>query len=138
MKDGSILHISGGNRQIIKAEGQGHVRSLIVHSRNLPIIPIQQICTPDLAAGLISVKKKGRASWQQRQLVLISSYCWDINLNEIPKDLKLAVEYAKSRNLDYQIHMDLNCHCTLFGSRDQNERGNLLEEFMAMHGIVVS
>ena len=72
------------------------------------------------------------AAWQTKTLLIISSY-WDINLPDIPDSLHEVVQYAKSRNLS---HMALNCHSTLFGSKDQNERGNVLEDFMAQYGMI--
>ena len=123
-KTGHFLHVSGGNRNIISTNPLELPRAIIVHSKQLPIIPLQQYCTRDLAAGLVTYKQKGMAAWQTKTLLIISAY-WDINLPEIPKEVHDVVNYAKSRNLTYQIHMDSNCHSTLFGSRDQNERGNL-------------
>ena len=67
--------------------------------------------------------------------LLIISY-WDINFPGIPDDLQAIVRYAKSQNLPFQIHMDSNSHSTLFGSKDQNERGTVLEEFKAQNGLV--
>ena len=134
-KTGFFLHTKGGNRNIISADPSVLPRSILVHSRNLPIIPLQQYCTRDLSVGLLTHKQKGMAAWQTKTLLIISSY-WDINYPEIPNDLREIVLYAKSQNFAFQIHMDSNCHSTLFGSKDQNDRGTILEEFMAQHGLV--
>ena len=134
-KTGFFLHVKGGNRNIISADPSCMPRSIIVHSTRLPIIPIQQYCTRDTAVGLLTHKQKGMAAWQTKTLLIISSY-WDIKCPDIPKDLQDVVTYAKSQNFSFQIHMDSNCHSTLFGSNDQNERGTILEDFMAQHGLV--
>ena len=134
-KTGFFLHVKGGNRNIISADPSCMPRSIIVHSTGLPIIPIQQYCTRDTAVGLLTHKQKGMAAWQTKTLLIILSY-WDIKCPDIPKDLQDVVTYAKSQNFSFQIHMDSNCHSTLFGSNDQNERGTILEDFMAQHGLV--
>ena len=139
-KDGKLLHLSGGERNIIRDQAQSNgvlkpVRSVIIHSKNFPVTPVQQLCSKDLAAGLITYSEKGKAAWQ-KQTTLLISYYWDITFNNIPNDLSRAVQYAKDNNIDIQINMDSNCHSTLFGSRDQNERGNILEEFMVEHNLV--
>ena len=139
-KDGKLLHLNGGERVIIRDQtmSEGNlkpVRSVIIHSKNFPVTPVQQLCSKDLAAGLVTYSEKGRAAWQKQSTLLISFY-WDITFNNIPNDLTRAVQYAKDNNIDIQINMDSNCHSTLFGSRDQNERGNTLEEFMAEHNLV--
>ena len=132
---GNFLHITGGNRSLITHEATEPVRAIIVHSKNFPIIPLQQFTTKDLAAGLVTFKQKGMAAWQTKTLIVIFCY-WDINVKEIPVDLQNIVQYAKSKNIGFQVHMDSNCHSTLFGSKNQNKRGNILEDFMALHGLV--
>ena len=134
-KTGHFLHISGGNRSIISTDPSNMPRAIVVHSKSLPIIPLQQFCTRDLAVGQITFKQRGMAAWQTKTLIIISSY-WDINVNDIPEDLQAIVRYAKSKNFPFQVHMDSNCHSTLFGSRDQNERGTMLEDYMALQGLV--
>ena len=116
-KSGFFLHTQGGNRNIITADPAIMPRSILVHSRHLPIIPLQQFCTRDTAVGLLTHKIKGMAAWQTKTLLIISSY-WDINYPDIPQDLQEVVRYAKSQNFSFQIHMDSNCHSTLFGSKD--------------------
>ena len=134
-KSGFFLHTNGGNRDIISADPATMPRSILVHSKRLPVTPLQQFCTRDTAVGLLTHKQKGMAAWQTKSLLIISSY-WDINIPTIPEDLQAIVRYAKSKNFSFQIHMDSNCHSTLFGSKDQNERGSVLEEFMAQNGLV--
>ena len=135
-KSGKLLHLTGGARNIIRDETLSNgeltpVRAAIVHSKNFPITPVQQLCTKDFAAGLVSYAEKGKASWQKQTTLLVSSY-WDIKINKIPDDLARAVQYARSHHIELQINIDSNCHSTLFGSRDQNERGDMLEDFMAV------
>ena len=139
-KEGNLLHITGGARRVIRDQTMQNgflkpVRAILVHSSNFPITPVQQLCTKDLAAGLISYQEKGRASWQSQTTLLISCY-WDITISKIPEELNRAVQYARANNIEFHINMDSNCHSTLFGSKDQNERGNILEDFMAEHNMV--
>ena len=56
----NFTDLSGGNCQIIAKEKE-KVRAAILHSRNLPIIPVQQLCTKDLAAGMLRIRKKNMA-----------------------------------------------------------------------------
>ena len=77
-KSGHFLHVQGGNRNIISTNPVDLPRAIIVHSKQFPIIPLQQYCTRDLSAGLVTYKQKGMAAWQTKTLVIISAY-WDIN-----------------------------------------------------------
>lgn len=46
------------------------------------------------------------------------------------------ITYADSPKIDYQIHITSITNSTLFGSVKQNERGTLLEDFMAQYGMI--
>ena len=130
----NFTDLAGGNCQIIANEKE-KVRAAILHSRNLPIIPVQQLCTKDLAAGMLRIRKKNMAYWQHENILIISSY-WDILINNIQDDLQKAISYAEALNMKVLIQMDSNAHSQLFGSPDQNARGDILEQLLADNQFV--
>ena len=47
-----------------------------------------------------------------------------------------AVNYAHNHNLDILFCMDSNCHSQVFGSKENNTRGNTFENFIFSYGRV--
>ena len=143
-KYGNLKFVGSKDLTIVKSdrtvivdnnECKEKVRAAVIHSKHLPITPVTQHCSRDLAAGIISFQPKGRAAWQKKQLCIISAY-WDIKRESIPEELVNLLNYAEAKMWEIQVHMDSNAHSTLFGSKDQNKRGDLLEDLLASHGLI--
>ena len=128
--------IQSAKRVVVEnQEAKEKVRAAIIHSNHLPVTPLQQFCSADMAVGMITYQPKGRAAWQKKTLCIVSSY-WDIKRDAVPEELTAFIDHARKKNWDLQVHMDSNSHSTLFGSRDQNKRGDTLEEYLAQHGLI--
>jgi ribonuclease HI len=131
----NLRYLSGAGRKIIKTNNTNlSARAAIVYSENVPLVPLPHLCDRDTAVGCLEYRSKGGAAWQKKNVMFISSY-WDGKIENIPRGLNNAIEYAELRNWDYEIFQDSNSHSTLFGSPTQDKRGDLLETFMAEHDL---
>ena len=69
-----------------------------------------------------------------RKVYVVSVYC-DININCVPLQLERLL--GDKTGCDILISMDANAHSPMWGSRDSNSRGNMVEEFIFLHDLRV-
>ena len=67
---------------------------------------------------------------------LIASAYMDINLPMIPDWLENLVRFSDENNYPLLLCLDSNAHSELYGV-DSNNRGEIFEEFILLHGFVV-
>ena len=65
----------------------------------------------------------------------MSVYC-DININMVPQELINLLDDKKG--CDIIIAMDANAHSHLWGSKDNNTRGDMIEEFIFCYNLTIS
>ena len=70
----------------------------------------------------------------QRELFIVTVYA-DIKLPNLPKELGHLL--AEKGDCDIIISMDANAHSPMWGSLTSNQRGEMLEEFIFQHGLVI-
>ena len=86
----NFTDLQGGNNCII-SKTKEKVRSAILHSRNLPIIPVTDLCTKDVTVAMLKIRKKNMAFWQHENIIIISAY-WDILKDNVPNALINALQ----------------------------------------------
>ena len=70
----------------------------------------------------------------RRVLYLVTVYA-DIKFSDLPKELDCLLE--ERRGCDIVISMDANAHSPMWGSLTSNTRGDMIEEFIFQHSLVV-
>ena len=106
-------------------------RSCIMHHSDLKIFPLHQFSDQDTTVG----------AWEPGTLnietvFLISSY-WDINHDQIPTKLIETIQYCLDNNIPYICGIDSNAWSTMWGSLEDNPRGETLEEWLIGIGAVI-
>jgi hypothetical protein len=106
-------------------------RTCIMHHPDLVIFPLPQFSDPDTTVG----------SWEPGvvgppNIILISTY-WDINHEQLPPKLIETIQFCLDNNIPYICSIDSNAWSTVWGSREDNTRGETLEEWLLMVGAVV-
>ena len=108
------------------------IRSMIYAHKTVPIWLNHQLSSPDVAVGLWVTKDQDIS-----RTVVVSAY-WDILNTNPPPELIKAIEYAKKNNFALLIGIDTNCHSTLTGSKENNPRGNALDELIYKYDLQVA
>ena len=65
---------------------------------------------------------------------VVSVYC-DITINHVPLQLVQLLEDKNDCNI--LISMDANAHSPMWGSLDSNSRGDMIEELIFQHGLII-
>jgi hypothetical protein len=102
-----------------------------MHHPDLNIFPLPQFSDPDSTVG----------SWEPGvagppNIILISTY-WDINHDQLPPKLTETIQFCLDNNIPYICSIDSNAWSTVWSSREDNNRGEILEEWLLMVGAVV-
>jgi ribonuclease HI len=107
------------------------VRSAICCPPSLHMWLLNEFATPDLAPCLWET-----GSSDCPTVVVASVYC-DITKSVISPQLEQLVAYCDLNLYPLVLAMDSNAHNSLWGSADENSRGELLEEFILTNGLLV-
>ena len=100
-------------------------RTAILHSRSLNICPAPNYSNRDTTTCLWEVS-------ENKTIYLASAY-WDINCREPPSKLQKLID--EQRNVI--IGIDTNAHSTLWGSPENNSRGDLLEDTIVTKNLTL-
>ena len=96
---------------------------LVPKSLNATFLP--HLSTPDVAVIFL----------KPQNLLLVSGYC-DANLPMIQEWLTNIMVYVRNKNCGVVLGLDSNAHSELYG-HETDSRGEILEEFIFMHGLEV-
>ena len=99
-------------------------RSCILHPSSMNVAVVGELCSRDITACIWET-----TSTNHPKIMLISAY-WDITLLGIPVKLLSCLDYCSSHNIPYVCSMDSNAHSTLWGCKQDNLRGKILEELI--------
>ena len=91
-------------------------------------IALDHLSCRDCAAALLQCNGE--------KFLAVSAYL-DINLEVVPDWLSSVVSYSDEHNYPLLLCMDSNAHSQFYSDR-QNHRGDLLEEFIVLHGLSVA
>ena len=111
--------------KIISARDTNPRAALYLH-RDLSVWKLERFCEKDLSCALVYGTRTPR--------VVISIY-WDSLINHLPSKLEQVVKFAKDNNYDIVLGGDLNAHTEAFGSSYTDNRGTLLEDFIATNNL---
>jgi hypothetical protein len=106
-------------------------RSCIMHHPDLVIFPLPQFCDPDTTVGSWEPGVEGPPN-----IILISTY-WDINHEQLPPKLIGTIQFCLDNNIPYICSIHSNVWSTVWGSREDNIRGETSEEWLLMVGAIV-
>ena len=106
-------------------------RSCIMHHPDLKIFPLPQFSDRDTTVG----------AWEPglvdiETIFIISSY-WDINHDNIPPKLVETIQYCLDNDIPYICGIDSNAWNTMWGSLEDNIRGETFEEWLLEIGAVI-
>ncbi|KAJ8911899.1 hypothetical protein NQ315_012313 [Exocentrus adspersus] len=102
-------------------------RACIYTSKQVTATKLTNFCFRDLVAIKVTV---GRSCY-----ILCSAYLPYESPTPPPRQLMELVEWCKSNNLPLIIGCDANAHHTCWGSKDVNQRGQDLLEFLISSGL---
>ncbi|KAJ8910213.1 hypothetical protein NQ315_014504 [Exocentrus adspersus] len=102
-------------------------RACIYTSKQVTATKLTNFCFRDLVAIKVTV---GRSCY-----ILCSAYLPYESPTPPPRQLMELVEWCKSNNLPLIVGCDANAHHTCWGSKDVNQRGQDLLEFLISSGL---
>ena len=111
--------------KIISARDSNPRAALYLH-RDLSVWKLERYCEKDMSCALVYGTRTPR--------VVISIY-WDSLINHLPQKLDQVIRFAKDNNYDVVLGGDLNAHSEAFGSTYTDNRGTILEDFVATNNL---
>ena len=111
-----------------KKQGAPPPRAALVFSKDLNIVALDQWCTRDCAAGLLTINKT--------RVVLVSAYL-DILKSAKPPWLDQLLTMASTKDYGVILGADTNAHSHLYGP-DTNKRGEDIEDLIIQHNLRVA
>jgi len=116
------LDISGlDGLKLVYFKGDMRIRAAIAYNNNVNLWPMPEFCDNDVAAAMIK--------YENEEIVICSAYM-DITINEIPQTLINLTKYCNRTNKKLIIGADTNSHSMLWGSIQNNARGDLIEAYI--------
>ena len=101
-------------------------RALIISSKNLAIQEVSNLCTKDMAVGLVKLGGKQ---------TLIASLYLDITCAPVSNDLLSLINFADQKRFALLIGVDTNAHGRLWMSSNDNSRGRAITDFIIENNI---
>jgi len=106
---------------------QNNPRTAIIFNPSLDIWSIPHLSDRDCQVAIWYLHKK-------RPTIIVSAY-WEINSHSIPNKLTQAIQYAKRSKYELIMGIDSNAHHRMWGSTNNNPRGDKFEEFISTHNL---
>ena len=128
VRPGRVVHF-GRSHHVIADSTCVRQRAAILASKNLNLWPLPEFISGDVVA----------CQWMGLGFeVVIASVYLDIQLAAvIPAKLEELVRYCRSERKEMILCIDSNAHSTLWNCRENNPRGDRLEEFIFRHNLRV-
>jgi hypothetical protein len=101
-------------------------RTAIIYNPSLDIWLIPHLSDRDCQVAIWYLGKK--------TIILISAY-WENNSQVVPTKIIQAIKYAKKGKYDLFMGIDSNAHHRLWGSPNNNSRGDKFEELISLHNL---
>ena len=99
-------------------------RACIIRKKEIKMIPVAHISNKDLAVGLWTTPSNDK-------FVVCSAYFpQDEAISKSIQELEKVREYAGTKGYGLIIMGDFNAHGQLWGSKENNTRGTLLEKYL--------
>lgn len=130
--------IQGLNRRkgnVIHAIGKGKPRACIYISKDWIIQPLYHLCTRDLSVARLKAKKFGN----DIEMLICSAYFpYDSMENPPTEEFLNLIRYCKSNAIPLISSIDANAHHHAWGSKDINDRGKSLLEFILSSDLMIN
>ena len=104
-------------------------RSLIAVPRQLRVWSVSSLSDGDFTSILLEGNDKKR-------ILVVSGYL-DIKKEVVGDKLEEIVSYSSANKIPILAGFDTNCHSTIWGCDENNNRGDLLEEFTLQNNLCV-
>ena len=101
-------------------------RAIIITSKELKIEAVSELCSRDIAVGLIKIGGKN---------TLVASIYMDILKPPISEEFEKLIQYADRRNFSLLIGADVNAHGKLWHSNSDNSRGRAITDYVIENGL---
>lgn len=127
---GKIRNLSGGKLIYNSTTGE-RPRACIYLHKDIQCFVLNEFCSNDVVAvGINNFTINGKT----KDLIVCSTYM-DSTVQEIPTQLTNLLNHCKSKNMNLIIGTDSNAHHTLWGSRQSNNRGDLVLDFIVKNDL---
>jgi ribonuclease HI len=113
-----------------KVDGRNTPRACIVFKKGLDFLPLDEFCTPDLVTCSIDVNIED----VKHKLIVCSAYHAAKN-DVIPEQLQGIIKRCKTENRELIYCCDANAHHTCWGDKKDDERGDVILQFLASHNL---
>ena len=128
-----ILGLSTNNGRLIYCNTQSKPRTAILLNKEANFSPITEFIQRDIVAINLEVPTAGGS----QEIVVASAY-FPGDKDEIPPpEVAALVRYCRTANKPFLIGCDANAHHTIWGSTDDNNRGEYLLEYLTSNHVIV-
>lgn len=133
-RSGKIIGLDRRLGNIVHVGGTGKPRAIILASKNINIHPLYHLCTLDIAAARMKIKKDGN----DKDILICSSY-FPFDSNEPPpnQEFVAVMDYCKINNISLISCIDTNSHNITWGSTNTNSRGDSLLEYILATNLLI-
>ena len=108
---------------------KGVARAAVIIGPDIYYWPIDNLSTEDLAVVALAL--------ESGNIVYVGSVYLDILRDPILAAMKTLVIHCRCNRIPLILGIDANAHSTLWGSTTPNNRGRLIEEWIAQEGLFV-
>jgi hypothetical protein len=113
-----------------KVDGRNRPRACMVFRKGLNFLPLDEFCTPDLVTCSVDVNIEN----VKHKLIICSAY-HAAESDVIPEQLEGIIKKCKADNRELIYCCDANAHHTCWGDKKDDERGDILLQFLAAHNL---
>lgn len=122
------------NCKLVYSTSGERPRTAILIGNEISFIPMTEFITKDLVAINVTIPtERGK-----QEAVIASAYFPGDQSDVPPEEVTDLVNYCRQKNLQLLIGCDANAHHISWGSTDNNERGELLLEWLQNHDLDIS
>ena len=131
LRGGRICGITNRQGKLVFDRSAARPRAAILINHTLNGFPLNQFISSDLVAISISLNMEGG----KRDIVYASAYFPGEEEQIPPKEVQELIQHCKRTNTPFIIGCDANAHNLVWGSTDNNDRGESLLEYLLLEGV---
>lgn len=129
---GKICGLSTQKAELVYDVREERPRACILIDRKLSYTTITEFLSMDLVAVEVRSEIKPEFS-----VVLASAYFPGEDREAPPRGVQKLVEYCKEKKKELIVSCDANAHNEVWGSTDNNKRGESLLEYLLVEGLII-
>lgn len=106
-------------------------RAAIIFSNRVNFFPVYEFMSRDLAVALVDAPM----NQSKRQIIIASAYFPGDTLDPPPEEVQRLIDWCSRKGTSLLLGCDANAHHTIWGSTDDNPRGEYLLEYISTKNI---